>query len=149
MDLRINDVANAADNTCEWLRTHPAYKQWFQTRSNLLWIKGKPGAGKSTLMKYAILQKNPDETIMASFFFNGRGSSIEKTPIGLYRSILHQLLPRAPGQLSRLTLVYQERCETRGEFGQKWSWHERELRDCLTNLLLAWQHAQYDFTLTH
>ena len=137
MVLRINAIANAADDTCKWLSKHPSYEKWFRTRSSLLWIKGKPGAGKSTLMKYAIRQGNPNETTKASFFFNGRGSSIEKSPLGLNRSILPQLLPLAPEQLSRLTLVYIERCQTRGKFAEKWDWHEGELKDRLTDLLLT------------
>jgi hypothetical protein len=137
MDLRIHDIADAADNTCKWLCTHPNYEKWFQSRSSLLWIKGKPGAGKSTLIQYAIRQENSNGATLASFFFNGRGSTIEKTPLGLYRSILHQLLPRAPEQFSRLALVYKERCQARGEFGKKWGWHEGELKGWLTDLLLA------------
>jgi hypothetical protein len=137
MDFRINVIDDAAENTCKWLCAHANYKKWIQTRSSLLWIKGKPGAGKSTLIKYAVRQGNPDGVRTASFFCNGRGSALEKSPLGLYRSILHQLLPRAPDQLSRLALIYKERCQTRGEFGKIWGWHEGELKDRLTDLLLA------------
>ena len=137
MDLRANDIANAADNTCQWLLTHSNYVEWLQSKSSLLWIKGKPGAGKSTLMKYALRQEGRDQTVIASFFFNARGSPLERTPIGLYRSLLHQLLRFAPDQLSKLAAIYKERCQLRGEVEMKWNWHEGELKDWLSDLLLT------------
>ncbi|KAJ6439239.1 hypothetical protein O9K51_08651 [Purpureocillium lavendulum] len=63
-----------------------------------LWIKGKPGAGKSTLMKFALAdarKKMMHQTII-SFFFNARGNDLEKSTPGLYRSLLLQLLERLP-----------------------------------------------------
>ena len=137
MDLRVNNIANVTDGTCEWLVTNLSYLEWLQARSGLLWIKGKPGAGKSTLMKYALRQEGHDQTIIASFFFNARGSQLERTPLGLYRSILHQLLRFAPYQLCRLAKIYKERCETRGEVKKEWEWHEGELKDQLLDLLLT------------
>ena len=137
MDLRRNNIANAADNTCQWLLTHRTYLDWLRARSGLLWIKGKPGAGKSTLLKYALRQEGRDQTIIASFFFNGRGSPLERNSLGLYRSILHQLLQFAPDQLSSLATIYKERCQTRGEIEKKWNWHEGELKDRLSDLLLT------------
>lgn len=136
MDLRVNNIANVTDGTCEWLVTHLSYLEWLQARSGLLWIKGKPGAGKSTLMKYALRQEGHDQTITASFFFNARGSQLERTPLGLYRSILHQLLRFAPYQLCRLAKIYKERHQTRGEVKKEWEWHEGELKDQLSDLLL-------------
>lgn len=66
----------------------------------LLWIKGKPGSGKSTLVKYAKDALPPiygKETLVFSFFFHGRGRELQKTPIGLFQCLLHQLLKRVPG----------------------------------------------------
>lgn len=64
----------------------------------ILWMKGNPGSGKSTLMKLAFsdaeLSNNRDVRI--SFFFNGRGSTLEKTTLGMYRSLLFQLLLNVP-----------------------------------------------------
>ena len=137
MDLRMNDVDRAAGNTFTWLASHATYQEWLETPSSLLWIKGKPGAGKSTLMKYVISDIEDGRTPTATFFFNGRGSAIEKSPLGLYRSLLHQLLPIADEQLSALTSVYRERCQTRGKYEQSWVWHEQELRDRLSHTLLA------------
>ncbi|KAF2233727.1 hypothetical protein EV356DRAFT_559790, partial [Viridothelium virens] len=135
MDLRENNIDDAADDTCQWLPRHPSYVAWLQDSSSLLWIKGKPGAGKSTLLKYAFKQ-DPRDTLMASFYFNARGHALEKTALGFYRSILHQLLPFAPECLSRLALIYEQRSEVRGSIEKEWDWSEFELKSQLRDLLL-------------
>ncbi|KAL8382735.1 hypothetical protein RB595_006496 [Gaeumannomyces hyphopodioides] len=80
MDGRVNDIVNAADGTCEWLLKHETLKQWIRQPRGLLWIKGKPGSGKSTLMKYA-LGALPfiygTDTRAFSFFFHGRGHELQ------------------------------------------------------------------------
>jgi hypothetical protein len=35
--------------TCEWIKDHALYKTWAATESELLWISGGPGKGKTTL----------------------------------------------------------------------------------------------------
>lgn len=59
-------------------------------------------------MKYAIRQEDHAQARISSFFFNVRGSPIERSPRGLYQSLLYQLLPHAPEQLSKLSLEYEE-----------------------------------------
>ncbi|KAK8923034.1 Ankyrin repeat domain-containing protein 50 [Metarhizium anisopliae] len=104
IDARQMTIKNAHAKTCKWLLKTPAYLDWldpnkFNEHFGFLWIKGKPGAGKSTLMKFALAnaRKKTKDRIIISFFFNARGSDLEKSTIGLYRSILLQLLDRLPG----------------------------------------------------
>ena len=52
MNDRPNDIHVATEGTCEWLLLHEKYQNWVRERG-LLWISGKPGDGKSTLLKYA------------------------------------------------------------------------------------------------
>jgi hypothetical protein len=101
IDSRHQSIKRAYINTCEWFLRTERYKQWeemgFLHGNNFLWIKGKPGAGKSTLMKYLhgeISKSNKDTLI--SFFFNARGHELEKSTAGLYRSFLWQLLNKNP-----------------------------------------------------
>jgi ABC-type molybdenum transport system ATPase subunit/photorepair protein PhrA len=63
---------------------------------SLLWIKGKPGTGKSTLLKFAFAnaRKTMLDRKLISFFFNARGEELERSTIGMYRSLLLQLLER-------------------------------------------------------
>jgi ankyrin repeat protein len=64
------------------------------------WIKGKPGAGKSVLIKYldqhVTRQLKKSRAIGLYFYFNARGTQLEKSFLGLYRSLLVQLVDVVP-----------------------------------------------------
>ena len=66
--------------------------------------------------------------IIAAFFFNARGSRLEKSPLGLFRSILHQILQRDRQLLAEMLQNFQEKVVTRGESGGQWEWHLVELQ---------------------
>ena len=127
-----NGIEDPANGTCEWLSKHPTYLKWFDQQHGMLWIKGKPGAGKSTLIKHAVwcLERlRGGDAVLASFFFHGRGALIQKTTAGIFRSLLHQLLPQLPELLKEFSGLHQTRIESEGQYGAKWEWHERELQN--------------------
>jgi len=133
MCSRRNDIADPAVETCAWLSQHKVYLEWLEQKHGLLWIKGKPGAGKSTPMRHvvAMIEKQDLQTnlVVASFFFHGRGSLIQKSPLGLFRSLLHQLLQQIPELLLLFSSLFKKRCDTEGQFGTVWDWKERDLQD--------------------
>lgn len=93
-------IASPHDNTCEWILYHPVYQAWLDYKNNpenhgFFWIRGKPGAGKSTLTKFVYRTVKQDSDAV-SFFFNGRGHDLEKSAEGMYRSLLFQLLRKFP-----------------------------------------------------
>ncbi|OAP55332.1 hypothetical protein AYL99_10305 [Fonsecaea erecta] len=102
MDSRRSTIDKAYSTTCQWLLEHPAYLEWNDPRQmhqhhGFFWIKGIPGAGKSTLMKFALAyadQKSSANEIVLSFFFNARGEMMEYSTIGMYRALLFQLLTK-------------------------------------------------------
>ncbi|KAF4627149.1 hypothetical protein G7Y89_g11008 [Cudoniella acicularis] len=115
-DNREERISLASSGTCQWIFTHREYKSWVQNdQSSLLWISGKTGSGKSTLMKYISreITKPASEnrpTITASFFF--RHSSNTNVPAlgGLYQSLLFQILSQVPSTMSDFVdLVSQKR----------------------------------------
>jgi ankyrin repeat protein len=107
MDSRLATIGIAHRNTCTWLYSRVEYLTWQDPGSRaehhgFLWIKGKPGAGKSTLMKCALHHAqslNQRNTAIFSFFFNARGRDLEKTTEGMYRSLLHQVYTAFPDRL--------------------------------------------------
>ncbi|OCL04556.1 hypothetical protein AOQ84DRAFT_380441 [Glonium stellatum] len=141
MEVRQHDINPAANNTCTWLFEHAKFREWSSHQRGLLWISGNPGAGKSTLLKYALQKTTNDgsaiqnKPIILSFFFHGRGSELQKTPLGFFRTILYQILDQAPGALSDLLQDFKKNCETKGKPGKKWDWHEAQLRDFLKQSL--------------
>src|SRR5947207_293860 len=136
MRNREHDIESQADNTCAWLLKHENFLGWLAQQRGLLWVRGKPGAGKSTLLKYALQETRrhslQNRLVVASFFFHGRGAEIQKTPEGLFRSLLHQLLERTPNILSELNKTFNNKVRTVGEPKKEWEWHPRELQDLLT-----------------
>ncbi|EMD58768.1 hypothetical protein COCSADRAFT_165029 [Bipolaris sorokiniana ND90Pr] len=103
IDARQMTIKTAHAKTCRWLLQSEKYLNWLDTTKldkhhGFLWIKGKAGTGKSTLMKYALVnaRKAMENHIILSFFFNARGEDIEKSTIGAYRSLLLQLLENLP-----------------------------------------------------
>jgi len=102
---RISNVGKPSPHTCGWLFEHQNFKAWIDpTRLDehhgFLWIKGHPGCGKSTIMKHAIewvgKRWAKDWTAIA-YFFNARATEdLEKSSLGLYRSLALQLLDAFP-----------------------------------------------------
>lgn len=105
MDARYLTIdALLAPSSCKWLLGREEYKRWQDIGSlsehhGFLWIKGKAGAGKSTLMKFAFNNaektRHEDQTVV-SFFFNARGAPIERSLIGMYRALLYQIFHKIP-----------------------------------------------------
>jgi len=128
MQNRTHDIGSAVEGTCEWLLQHKTYSSWAVCDRGLLWIKGKPGSGKSTLLKYA-LDKHAarDGALILSFFFHGRGDELQRTPLGLWRSLLHQVLRQAPSALQDLVDEFETKRKQNGKPGEDWHWHEEEL----------------------
>ncbi|KAL6868614.1 Pfs, NACHT and ankyrin domain protein [Trichoderma novae-zelandiae] len=102
---RQSNIEAAHEETCSWFLEHPTYLDWLNTEGlsthyGILWLSGKPGAGKSTIMKflYTHLEGVQDDSASAivSFFFNARGELLEKSTTGMFRSLLLQLLETFP-----------------------------------------------------
>jgi ankyrin repeat protein len=109
MTSRSDNIKDAHQHTCQWLLQQPNYVDWMDPdliaqHDGFIWIKGNPGAGKSTIMRFGhrqALQKlensnaSPNEgTMVIAFFFNARGGLTEKSTVGMYRSLLVQLMKR-------------------------------------------------------
>ncbi|KAK4442932.1 hypothetical protein QBC34DRAFT_222717 [Podospora aff. communis PSN243] len=95
MSFRENAVREPLPSTCNWFFSLQVYQDW-ESRSDpslfgrFLWVKGKPGAGKSTLIKEAVRRKkdrNDTNVIIGTFFFNARGTTLQHTLLGMLRSI--------------------------------------------------------------
>ncbi|KAI1179882.1 hypothetical protein F4777DRAFT_532343 [Nemania sp. FL0916] len=143
MDKRYGFINTAYKGTCLWLDGHPEFQKWWSHPRALLWINGKPGSGKSTLLKYAleriqtVLQASENNDLILSFFCHARGAELQKIPLGLYRSLLHQILSKYPGSIPDLFTEFVERQRTRGSVGIDWKWREDELKTYLERSLSA------------
>jgi ankyrin repeat protein len=107
LSARRDEIKEAHATTCQWLLKNPVYTTWLDQEKlsehhGLLWLKGKPGTGKSTLMKFA-LDKSKEfgvDAVRISFFFHARSTKVEqKSTSGMYRSLLYQLFTNQPSTL--------------------------------------------------
>ncbi|KAI9149419.1 Vegetative incompatibility protein [Paramyrothecium foliicola] len=84
------------------------FVEWLQTDSRLFWIQGKPGSGKSTLIKFIVehhatqnlvshwsedYRGNAPTEILA-FFFWRIGTKFQNSIKGLLCSLIHQILSK-------------------------------------------------------
>ncbi|KAK5369426.1 hypothetical protein LTR20_007706 [Exophiala xenobiotica] len=132
IDARHATIKTPHAKTCRWLLTRPEYQDWLDPtksteHSGFLWIKGKPGTGKSTIMKYAFTQarKTMTDANHISFFFNARGEQLEKTTLGMYRSLLLQLLDALPSLHIALNKTLAPQLSTAGK---EISWNLEEVK---------------------
>ncbi|KAB5583091.1 Het-eN [Coniochaeta sp. 2T2.1] len=134
---RSDNINSAVAGTCEWLLRHETYRTWTASDRGLLWIKGKPGSGKSTLLKYGVdNHRGRDSDLVLAFFFHDRGHKLQRSPLGLFRCLLHQILGRTPHALPDLIYTFENRCKELGRPGEDWQWHEEELGRLFKSTLL-------------
>ena len=88
-----------------------AFVNWLESRTNLFWISGKPGSGKSTLMDYIYHNIQPEKigskslrawagvhsvVILTFWFFRPASTPLLKTLHGFWRSLCFQILDSDP-----------------------------------------------------
>lgn len=128
MNQRRRNIKVPFSNTYQWIQKNPKYQAWRRRLNGFLWIRGKPGSGKSTIMSY--IERNKDwkahgENIITAFhFFSGKGGRVQKTEIGLLRSLLFQILSVVPPQLRRFTEIYAENRVCRNDLDFEWDLFE-------------------------
>ncbi|KAI1446723.1 hypothetical protein F5Y02DRAFT_55953 [Annulohypoxylon stygium] len=117
--------------------SHNTYMRWLRESGGMFWITGKPGSGKSTLMKYLANHMNtvkaaeqwaaPEKVVVASHFFWLPGNSMQKSMEGLFRSLLYETFRQCPQLMA-------EACPYRWQnilpLPTKQDWKFKELIDC-------------------
>jgi ankyrin repeat protein len=138
MNYRRSKANKAHVNTCGWIFKHPSYRQWIGEQRGFLWIEGNPGAGKSTLLAatYEVFRKpETKEGLCLDFFFHGQGTSLQKSSIGMFRSILYQLFQNDLASRKVISHAYKEK-KVLDNTGTVWEWQLAELQDlCFTAIL--------------
>ena len=120
---RRDKIAKAHSDTFDWIlenasvdvpSTYKSFPDWLRAKdehSGIYWITGKPGSGKSTLMRYLYEDERTKEYLrewadtqslsLASCFFWNAGTSMQKSLNGLLQSMIHEILSQYPKLASR------------------------------------------------
>jgi len=126
IDDREHAIPQAYKDTFEWLFQAPwntfdgeevwsDFTRWLRESSDkIYWITGKPGAGKSTLIKFLaqdtrlrslLLEWAGDsELLLGSYYSWNAGNNLQKSHEGLLRTLLHQCLSTNPELLVPVAL---------------------------------------------
>ncbi|PVH81097.1 hypothetical protein DL98DRAFT_654283 [Cadophora sp. DSE1049] len=102
-------VSDPYENTGNWIFSNARFRSWIRDEHGVFWIKGKPGSGKSTLMKHLSTSRNLDKLILTprslvktKFFFTSGGSHLDQTLASFLQSILYQILKQRNDCYQRL-----------------------------------------------
>jgi hypothetical protein len=119
MSRRRLNIKSAEPHTFEWIfaENTTGFPEWLKDDGTLLWIKGKPAAGKSTLLKYVyehdnsldILKSrwNANAAIASFFFYDQTNSPQGRSFDGLLRSLLYELLRSVPELFRFIAEMFQ------------------------------------------
>lgn len=151
MRHRENSINLPQRGTCIWLRDNPHFRSWLRSNHSeevpaLLWIRGKPGSGKSTLMRATMQDPSFKGCAVASHFFNGRSANeLDHNELGMYRSLIYQLVI----QDDDLCWCFLHRCcpgwiysKGSGTTSRPEQWTEAVLKIALQRLLKDLQRSQ-------
>jgi len=144
MRLRWDNIQKPHVETFGWIFTCDSeqdgprhhFLKWLESGNGVYWISGKPGSGKSTLMKFLCTHDQtrrslktwaPEKALVrAEYFFWNAGSKLQKSQEGLVRSLLFEVLRQCPELIPRV-------CQNLAQYAQYGSqpdhWTREELMD--------------------
>ncbi|KAF4541448.1 Protein serac1 [Lasiodiplodia theobromae] len=100
-------------------------------RHAIVGITTYPGISPNSLT----LEKREELKNVASFFIYGQGVPLQKSRMGLYSALIHQLYQPLSTAFQGLIWDFQNRTDTRGKYGEKWRWTLEDIRSHLFDAL--------------
>ncbi|KAK1757174.1 hypothetical protein QBC47DRAFT_175972 [Echria macrotheca] len=156
MHQRRQSIQLPFPGTCNWLFEHPKFQAWHEGRQgaqNVILIHGKPACGKSVLMREAeqrLSRTGGEVAVHLSFFFDSKGTELQRNWEGACRSLLHQLLslPDQKTSLKRAISRYTERLDFEGGYQQSTGfWRINDLQFIIRETLLDRCREEPDFNV--
>ncbi|KAK4223820.1 hypothetical protein QBC38DRAFT_447020 [Podospora fimiseda] len=138
MASRYNDIHRPTAGTCEWLLRHETYRMWTKKRG-ILWIEGKPGSGKSVLLRHELDHRKRQQRtgLLLSHFFHGRGVELQRTAAGVYRALLFQLLNQSPHSAPpEMINIFNQRPKLAPGETESWTWALVDLKRYFNSALV-------------
>ncbi|KAK7923398.1 hypothetical protein PG985_007469 [Apiospora marii] len=122
---RRETIPKAHEETFQWIfdrqsanETRTGFVEWLKHGNKPFWITGRPGSGKSTLMRFISGHSNtlgflekvaaPCKTFIVDHYFWSAGTVMQRSQEGLYRSILMQILANIPEMAHELPGVEEK-----------------------------------------
>lgn len=100
-------IKEAHLNTFRWALSESCdFTRWLQSGQGIYWVRGKAGSGKSTFMRFLsgnVLSRkhlakwaDGQELVIATHYFWYAGLPLQKSQIGLLRSLLYWIFKQCP-----------------------------------------------------
>ncbi|KAI1414722.1 hypothetical protein F5Y13DRAFT_197274 [Hypoxylon sp. FL1857] len=143
---RHENIPEAHARTFSWIFEAPdskvkranSFVTWLRESGGVFWISGKPGSGKSTLMKFLASHTqtrdavqswaSPGKVVIASHFFWSTGVSMQKSALGLFRSLLYEIFRQCPELIAEACPSRWEANDLSHAAGRNWTL--KELVEC-------------------
>lgn len=146
-------IPAAYQDTFQWIlkpplagepSTHAGFRSWLETGDGLFWISGKPGSGKSTLVKFIQSSQlttqclsnwaGAKRVVTTGFYFWSAGSAIQKTREGLLRSLLYGILRQAPELIPQVCVSHWQTVQSSVPGAKERRWTMADLEGALHRL---------------
>ncbi|KAF4977805.1 hypothetical protein FZEAL_5712 [Fusarium zealandicum] len=124
-------------------QTSGSLYRWLRSDEGLFWVSGKPGSGKSTLMKFVADHQDtrkhleqwcgPRRPVVLSHYFTIHGTPIQKSLEGLRRTLLFGILREEPKLTAELLPTRWDREATTSTQHQL-PWTQSELESALQRI---------------
>ncbi|KAF5006657.1 hypothetical protein FDECE_6991 [Fusarium decemcellulare] len=109
--------------TCEWIRDNDTYQSWLQADdSQLLWISGGPGRGKTMLsifLTHELEALASDSFSLVLYVFCGDKS--HSSEIAILRSLLYQIIDKSPAMTRHAAAVTERTGHTLASREDLWT----------------------------
>ena len=128
----INDKGSRVDGTCQWIKSHVNYKSWLCSESQLLWLSGGPGKGKTMLSIFLTEELEGAATSQNKLFlqyFCDNKDEKRNTAVAVLRGLIYQILQSRPKLFDHILPEFKIQKTSLFSFETLWRIFERMVCD--------------------
>lgn len=133
--------------TFDWIfeETSLGFEAWLLKPCGPYWIQGKPGSGKTTLVRHIVSSARlatiaiDMEVAVAVHYFQADSSSLARSVEGMLRSLLWQLMQQVPSPA--ISTVLKRHAEIQKLGRDRGTWSNEELEVSLTEVIALFPEA--------
>lgn len=121
---------------------------WLRGGSDVFWVSGKPGSGKSTLMKFISQEPktiellsqwaSPKTAIIVRHYFWSGGTTMQRSLYGLLRTLLYEIVRQCPRIISAI-------CPNQWADTDSLNWTVSALRTSFSNFINCCGKTDFNF----
>ena len=120
----INTKGIRVDGTCQWIKNHALYNSWLRSPSQLLWLSGGPGKGKTMLSIFLAEEleqtaRLPQNKLFLQYFCDNKDEK-RNTAVTILRGFIYQLLRFRHQLFNHILAIFKIQKESLFSFEPLW-----------------------------